>query len=343
MRVTPWVADRLVCPYDGLSLSRGSTTLQCPRGHAHRIVSGIPILLRDDVEETHWHATQAREAPDEGYPSSTTNGINDYAQKAIAATGGYMYRPVVGRLTEYPIPAVRLPPGRGRTLLDLGCNWGRWSIATARAGYRVVGIDPSLPAVQAAYDVAKQLGVQADFVVGDARFLPFANETFDAVFSYSVLQHFSKSDVRQTLTECARVLNAEGFSLIQMANALGLRSLFHQARRRFREPRLFQVRYWTSRELEDTLSESEAEHVLTVMIDWGRYAELFAYDHGSGILSTENPRCQNLSLPGHHPRDKSSFILSWFKTDAQVSQSASSTLLYFASNGLRVAVVRSIS
>ena len=43
------------------------------------------------------------------------------------------------------------------------------------------------------------------------------------------------------------------------------------------------------RELEDTLTEDEAERVLTVMIDWGRYAELLAYDHGSGILSTENP------------------------------------------------------
>jgi NitT/TauT family transport system ATP-binding protein len=43
------------------------------------------------------------------------------------------------------------------------------------------------------------------------------------------------------------------------------------------------------RELEDYLSEDEAERVFTVMIDWGRYAELFAYDHGSDILSTENP------------------------------------------------------
>ena len=45
----------------------------------------------------------------------------------------------------------------------------------------------------------------------------------------------------------------------------------------------------------------------------------------------------------HHRCDSISFMLSPFKTDAQVSQSASSTLLYFASNGLRVAVVRSIS
>jgi 2-polyprenyl-3-methyl-5-hydroxy-6-metoxy-1,4-benzoquinol methylase len=254
MRLSSWVIDRLICPYDGLPLTSNATTMQCSRGHVHRIVSGIPILLREDVEETHWHATQARSAPDEGYPSASTNGINDYVQKAIGATGGFMYLPLVDRLTEYPIPAIRLKPGHGHTLLDLGCNWGRWSIAAARAGYRVVGIDPSLPAVQAAYDVAQQLGVQADFIVGDARFLPFAADTFDVVYSYSVLQHFSKSDVRKTLAESARVLNAEGYSLIQMANAFGLRSLFHQAKRRFREPRLFQVRYWTPRELEETFS-----------------------------------------------------------------------------------------
>lgn len=44
------------------------------------------------------------------------------------------------------------------------------------------------------------------------------------------------------------------------------------------------------RELEEHLTETEAERVLTVMIDWGRYAEIFAYDYDSGILSLENPR-----------------------------------------------------
>ncbi len=45
----------------------------------------------------------------------------------------------------------------------------------------------------------------------------------------------------------------------------------------------------------------------------------------------------------YQPRDNISRILIPFNTDAQVSQSASSTLLYFASNGFRVAVVRSMS
>ncbi|OGT46209.1 MAG: nitrate ABC transporter ATP-binding protein [Gammaproteobacteria bacterium RIFCSPHIGHO2_12_FULL_41_20] len=41
--------------------------------------------------------------------------------------------------------------------------------------------------------------------------------------------------------------------------------------------------------LEDYLSEEEAERVLHTVIEWGRYAELFAYDYNSGVLSLENP------------------------------------------------------
>lgn len=41
--------------------------------------------------------------------------------------------------------------------------------------------------------------------------------------------------------------------------------------------------------LEDYLSEKEADRVLRTMIDWGRYAEIFAYDFNTGILSLENP------------------------------------------------------
>lgn len=42
-------------------------------------------------------------------------------------------------------------------------------------------------------------------------------------------------------------------------------------------------------ELEDFLSEEEAERVLRVVIDWGRYAEIFAFDNNTGMLSLENP------------------------------------------------------
>jgi NitT/TauT family transport system ATP-binding protein len=43
------------------------------------------------------------------------------------------------------------------------------------------------------------------------------------------------------------------------------------------------------RELEDYLDEEEADEVLETIINWGRHAELFAYDYDSEVLSLENP------------------------------------------------------
>ena len=42
-------------------------------------------------------------------------------------------------------------------------------------------------------------------------------------------------------------------------------------------------------ELEDYLSDDDAERVLRIVIEWGRYAEFFAYDDNTGKLSLENP------------------------------------------------------
>jgi len=41
--------------------------------------------------------------------------------------------------------------------------------------------------------------------------------------------------------------------------------------------------------LQDYFSEKEAERILRTVIEWGRYAELFAYDYSAGVLSLENP------------------------------------------------------
>jgi len=42
------------------------------------------------------------------------------------------------------------------------------------------------------------------------------------------------------------------------------------------------------REIEDYLSEEEAERVLDTVINWGRHAEIFAYDYDTEVLSLEN-------------------------------------------------------
>ena len=41
-------------------------------------------------------------------------------------------------------------------------------------------------------------------------------------------------------------------------------------------------------ELQDSLTESAAEQVLKVCIEWGRFAELYAYNSNNGMLSLED-------------------------------------------------------
>ncbi|MGO9816516.1 MAG: nitrate/sulfonate/bicarbonate ABC transporter ATP-binding protein [Acidocella sp.] len=47
------------------------------------------------------------------------------------------------------------------------------------------------------------------------------------------------------------------------------------------------VRFVT--ELEDHLSTEDAQHTLSAVINWGRYAECFTYDHPRRLFSLENP------------------------------------------------------
>jgi 2-polyprenyl-3-methyl-5-hydroxy-6-metoxy-1,4-benzoquinol methylase len=160
---------------------------------------------------------------------------------------------------RYPVveglPVLLVTEEEGHTLLDIGCNWGRWSIAAARKGFSMVGIDPSLGAVTAARRIAKELNLDIKYLVADGRFLPFRERQFKVAYSYSVLQHLSKGDARKTISQISRVLEPGGLAKIQMANRWGLRSLQHQARRKFRDPKDFQVLYWTIAELKATFSE----------------------------------------------------------------------------------------
>ncbi len=258
-----WLLDHLVCPRDKMALELSENKLTCASGHIYPVFDDIPVMLVDDVEETHAYISKTlekiskdqMEEVSNGQPEATGDGIDEFVQGEIPYTSGNLYFPVQFKLKRYPIPDIRLPEGKGERLLDIGCNWGRWSVAAAKKGYKPIGIDPSLDAVLSARRVAAQMKVEADFIVGDARFLPFADSSFDTVFCYSVLQHFSKDNARISLDEAARVLKKNGLSLIQMPNRYGVRQYQQHRRRGFTEGEGFEVRYWTPAELMDTFAK----------------------------------------------------------------------------------------
>lgn len=75
---------------------------------------------------------------------------------------------------------------KGKRVLDVGCGMGRFADVATRWGARVVGIDLSAAAEVAARNLADR-----DFVAfqADVFALPFAEESFDCIYSIGVLHH----------------------------------------------------------------------------------------------------------------------------------------------------------
>jgi ubiquinone/menaquinone biosynthesis C-methylase UbiE len=254
----------LECPHRCGPLSWSAAKLECERGHIFPIADGVtPILLTEDLADSRTIRETLSWAKHPTAEVHSKERIHPHVQKSIAETNGRLYLGAIDRLSRYPIPQLRLPESNGH-LLDIGCNWGRWCVAAEMKGYKAVGIDPNIHALRAARAVSAELGVFPNFVCADARRLPFAAQSFDVVFSYSVIQHFSKDDARSILHEISRVLRPGGKSLIQMANKFGPVSFVHQARRQFGEGSSFDVRYWSPSELQRTFDQHIGPSIVSV-------------------------------------------------------------------------------
>ncbi|MFQ5459821.1 MAG: class I SAM-dependent methyltransferase, partial [Anaerolineae bacterium] len=106
------------------------------------------------------------------------------------------------------------PPEVG-SAVDVGCGVGRTSLALARVGYRVTGLDPSPRAISLAEEAAASCGLaaRARFYLGDAAAGPPAEwaEAFQLAVCSEVLEHVPEPEA--VVDYCRRVL-VPGGSLI---------------------------------------------------------------------------------------------------------------------------------
>jgi O-antigen biosynthesis protein len=101
-----------------------------------------------------------------------------------------------------------------KRVLDAGCGtaYGTEILAGARAS-GVVGVDIDPGVVEAARERG---GVNVSFEVADARDLPFANEAFDVVVCFEVIEHVE--DPEAILDELRRVLRPDGLVAVSSPN-----------------------------------------------------------------------------------------------------------------------------
>ncbi|MCD6531005.1 class I SAM-dependent methyltransferase [bacterium] len=115
-----------------------------------------------------------------------------------------------------PLPA-------GAKVLDLGCGGGISTIALARRGYEVVGID-IVPSLVQVCERATAEYLNVSVALADARQMPFEDNYFDAVFVLAnPFPHWNIHHFRKIANEIWRVLSDGGTAFFDFADFILLK------------------------------------------------------------------------------------------------------------------------
>ena len=98
---------------------------------------------------------------------------------------------------------------RGKRILEIGCGAAQNSIALAKRGADVCGIDLSRNQILFGKRLARKEGARIDLMVGNMETLPFKDESFDLVTTAISLLYVP--DLRATFAEVNRVLGKDGY------------------------------------------------------------------------------------------------------------------------------------
>jgi SAM-dependent methyltransferase len=125
--------------------------------------------------------------------SDHASGYDDYASLESSLRHNF-----VRRLRKLGLP------NEGARLLDLGAAYGFAVAEARRLGWRAVGLEISPAAARRAAETIRAAVV----AVGDAHLVPFADDCFDVVTLWDVLEHLPEPHA--AMAELARVLRPGG-------------------------------------------------------------------------------------------------------------------------------------
>jgi SAM-dependent methyltransferase len=117
---------------------------------------------------------------------------------------------------------------RGRDVLDIGCGYGWFELFAISKGVRsIAGIEVSEQDLETARRHIDLPNVRLD--VASATSLPFADESFDTVVCWEVLEHIPPNTERKAFQEICRVLRPDGSLYLSTPHASISARLFDPA------------------------------------------------------------------------------------------------------------------
>ncbi|MBN1660705.1 MAG: class I SAM-dependent methyltransferase [Anaerolineae bacterium] len=111
------------------------------------------------------------------------------------------------------------PASPGAWALDVGCGTGSAFSPLTAAGYRVLGLDPTMAAIQHSRDRIVRDRLPAWAVQTTAARLPIADASVAFLFAAATLYHLGPLDLPQTLAEVRRVLQPGGQAVLHFLDA----------------------------------------------------------------------------------------------------------------------------
>ena len=106
----------------------------------------------------------------------------------------------------------------GKTLLDIGCGNGLYTVRFAEGTRRTIGLDIADEPLNEARRNRGHLKTGVEFVKASAESLPFSDRTFDVALAIELLEHIENQD--SVLKEASRILKDGGYLVIYVPNKL---------------------------------------------------------------------------------------------------------------------------
>src|SRR5712664_1579100 len=165
-RVWDDLLEILVCPNCKCRLNMDGNAFTCSACRAnYPLLRGIPRFV-----------------PEQAYVGSFGFQWTKHAHTQLDRNGTYYSEKNFREILEIEPAKIR-----GKLVLDAGCGMGRYAELASRYGARVIGVDLSRAVESAATNLRARSNVQ--ILQGDLMNLPFAEGTFDFIYSIGVLHH----------------------------------------------------------------------------------------------------------------------------------------------------------
>lgn len=117
--------------------------------------------------------------------------------------------------TEWHIPeVVQFDRWRDKSVLEIGCGLGTDAINFARTGANYTGVDLTERSIELVQRRFAFENLQGNLRTADAENLPFADDTFDLIYSHGVLHH--TPDTERAINEAHRVLKPGGTAMVML-------------------------------------------------------------------------------------------------------------------------------